>query len=103
MQFEQERGHVASAVECYVNEYGVTKQEAFDELNRQTAKAWKDINGECLNSNAVPMEALQRVLNLAKVICLIYKDEDGYTHSATVLKDYISLMLVDPVKLNKFQ
>nr|XP_027083045.1 (-)-germacrene D synthase-like [Coffea arabica] len=96
-EFEQERGHVASAVECYVNEYGVTKQEAFDELNRQTAKAWKDINGECLNSNAVPMEALQRVLNLAKVICLIYKDEDGYTHSATVLKDYISLMLVDPV------
>ncbi|CDP18846.1 unnamed protein product [Coffea canephora] len=96
-EFEQERGHVASAVECYVNEHGVTKQEAFDELNRQTAKAWKDINGECLNSNAVPMEALQRVLNLAKVICLIYKDEDGYTHSATVLKDYISLMLVDPV------
>ena len=99
VQFEQERGHLATAVECYVNEYGVTKQEAFDEFNKQVANAWKDINGECLNSNAVPMAVLERVMNLAKVINLLYKDEDQYTHSATKLKDLITAVLIDPIPI----
>nr|XP_027125089.1 putative late blight resistance protein homolog R1B-16 [Coffea arabica] len=101
-QLEQEGGHVATAVECYVNEYGVTKREAFDEFNKQVANAWKDINGECLNSNAVPMAVLERVVNLAKVINLLYKDEeDWYTHSATKLKDTITTALIDPIPMCK--
>lgn len=99
-ELEQEGGHVATAVECYVNEYGVTKREAFDEFNKQVANAWKDINGECLNSNAVPMAVLERVVNLAKVINLLYKDEeDWYTHSATKLKDTITTALIDPIPM----
>ncbi|XP_071933030.1 (-)-germacrene D synthase-like [Coffea arabica] len=98
-EFEQERGHLATAVECYVNEYGVTKQEAFDEFNKQVANAWKDINGECLNSNAVPMAVLERVVDLAKVVNLLYKDKDWYTHSATKLKDFIATVPIDPIPI----
>ncbi|KAF2308720.1 hypothetical protein GH714_013958 [Hevea brasiliensis] len=42
--FEQSRGHVASAVECYIKQYGVSEQEACYELNKQVENAWKDIN-----------------------------------------------------------
>ena len=45
------------------------------------------------------MPILMRVLNLARVIDVIYKNEDGYTHSGTVLKDFVTSMLIDPVPI----
>uniref|UniRef100_A0A5B7AU55 Putative Terpene synthase 21 isoform 3 n=1 Tax=Davidia involucrata TaxID=16924 RepID=A0A5B7AU55_DAVIN len=42
--FEQRRGHVASAVECYMKQHGVSKQQlVHDEFHKQVADAWKDI------------------------------------------------------------
>jgi hypothetical protein len=32
-----------------------------------------------------------------RVIDVIYKDEDGYTHAEIVLKDFVASLLVDPV------
>ncbi|KAK8712359.1 hypothetical protein V6N13_147599 [Hibiscus sabdariffa] len=34
-KFEQERGHVSSAVECYMNQYGTSMQVAYEELFKQ--------------------------------------------------------------------
>ena len=43
------------------------------------------------------MPLLTRILNLARVMDVVYKYEDGYTHSEVVLKDFIASMLIDPV------
>ncbi|RVW14958.1 (-)-germacrene D synthase [Vitis vinifera] len=67
-KFEQKRGHVASAVECYMKQHGASEQETHNEFNKQVRDAWKDINEECLIPTAVPMPILMRVLNLARVI-----------------------------------
>ncbi|KAL4619300.1 hypothetical protein ACB092_06G069100 [Castanea dentata] len=96
-KFEQKRGHVASAVECYMAEHGGTEEEAINEFCKQVTDAWKDINKECLYPTTVPMPILMGILNLARVIDVIYKDEDGYTHAGIVLKDLVSSMLIDPV------
>ncbi|XP_034678278.1 LOW QUALITY PROTEIN: (-)-germacrene D synthase-like [Vitis riparia] len=98
-KFEQKRGHVASAVECYMKQHGASEQETHNEFNKQVRDAWKDINEECLIPTALPMPILMRVLNLARVIDVIYKNEDGYTHSGTVLKDFVTSMLIDPVPI----
>ncbi|KAG6689498.1 hypothetical protein I3842_11G178400 [Carya illinoinensis] len=98
-KFEQKRGHVASAVECYMTQHGVTEEEAVHELRKQVTDAWKDINKECLYPTEVPMPILMRVLNLARVIDVVYKDEDGYTHAGIVLKDFVASLMVDPVPL----
>ncbi|EXB50920.1 (-)-germacrene D synthase [Morus notabilis] len=95
--FEQKRGHVASAVECYMKQHDATEEEAVKDLRKQVINAWKDINEECLYPISVPMPLLMRVVNLARVIDVINKDEDGYTHSKVVLKDFIASMLIDPV------
>ena len=79
MQFEQKRGHVALAVECYMKQHGVCKQEAYDELNKQIVNAWKDINKECLKPTQVSMPLLTRVLNFTRVMDILYKDEDQHT------------------------
>ncbi|XP_040987076.1 (-)-germacrene D synthase-like [Juglans microcarpa x Juglans regia] len=98
-KFEQKRGHVASAVECYMTQYGVIEEEAVRELRKQVTDAWKDINKECLYPTEVPMPILMRVLNLARVIDVVYKDEDGYTHAGIVLKDFVASLMVDPLPL----
>ncbi|KAL3508561.1 hypothetical protein ACH5RR_027962 [Cinchona calisaya] len=96
-EFEQERGHVASVVECYMTEYGGSKEEAYDEFQKRVKDAWKDINKEHLHPTSVPMPVLDRVLNLARVINLLYKDKDGYMHSTTRVKEFITLVLVEPI------
>nr|GMC70141.1 (-)-germacrene D synthase-like [Ipomoea batatas] len=84
-EFEQERGHVVSAVECYTKEYNVSEQEAYVEIENLISKAWKDLNQECLHPTPVPMKVLLRIMNLARVIFLLYKDKDNYTFSQVKL------------------
>uniref|UniRef100_A0A2N9I731 Uncharacterized protein n=1 Tax=Fagus sylvatica TaxID=28930 RepID=A0A2N9I731_FAGSY len=93
------KGMLPSAVECYMAQNGATEEEATNELCKQVRDAWKDINEECLYPTTVPMPLLTRILNLARVMDVVYKDEDGYTNAGTVLKDFVASMLIDPVLL----
>ncbi|KAM7489235.1 hypothetical protein LguiB_026719 [Lonicera macranthoides] len=96
---EQERGDVASSVECYTKQHNVTKEEAFVEFNRRITNAWKDMNQECLGPTAVPMVLLERVMNLARIINIMYKDEDVYTNAKTRLKNFITSLLIENVPI----
>ncbi|KAG5608066.1 hypothetical protein H5410_019347 [Solanum commersonii] len=89
-KYEQERGHVASAVESYVKEFECSKQEAYVKLEKLGVNAWQDLNKDSLQPMPAPMLVLMRVLNFARAINLIYKDEDIYTNSKTKLKDIIT-------------
>ena len=91
---------MASAVECYRKQHGTTEEEAIVELYKQVTYAWKDMNAECLCPTKVPMPLLVRVLNLARVINVLYKDEDGYTHSGTMAKNFVTSVLFDSVLIN---
>ncbi|XP_034927258.1 (-)-germacrene D synthase [Populus alba] len=100
-KFEQERGHVASAIECYMNQHEVAEEQASDELRRQVVEAWKDINEELLiiPKDHVPIPLLTRVLNLARVMDVMYKDGDGYTNANGKVRNYITSLLIEPVQL----
>ncbi|PPD66768.1 hypothetical protein GOBAR_DD36354 [Gossypium barbadense] len=91
------RGHVSSAVECYMKQYGVSMQEAYDELYKQINNAWKDINEEFLKPTAAPTSALNRILNLARVIDLLYTSEDAYTQVVESAKTSITALLIDSI------
>ena len=80
-----------------MKQHEATEEEAVKYLWKQVINAWKDINEECLYPTSVPMPLLMRVLNLARAIDVIYKNEDGYTHSDVVVKDFIVSVLIDPV------
>jgi (-)-germacrene D synthase len=97
MQFEQERGHVASAVECCMKQYGVSKKEAYDMLNKMVESDWKDINEELLKPSTVPRQVLILMLNLARIIDVVYKDYDGYTEAKSATKEMLTAFLVDPL------
>ncbi|KAL3571175.1 hypothetical protein D5086_028424 [Populus alba] len=96
-KFEQERGHAASGVECYIRQYGLSEQEVYKEFHMQVVNAWKDVNEECLKPTAVPMPLLERILNLSRVLDVTYKEEDGYTHVGKVMKNNVASLLIDSV------
>ncbi|KAK7257291.1 hypothetical protein RIF29_31159 [Crotalaria pallida] len=98
-EFEKERGHVASALECYMNQYGVTKQDTIDEFQKQIICAWKDINEACLEPTQVPKPLLDRILNMSRAMDVLYKDGDGYTHSKGSTKKNIVALLLNPCQV----
>ncbi|KAF7833899.1 putative terpene synthase 2 [Senna tora] len=96
--FEQERGHVASVVECYKKEHGVSREEAIDELRKRIGNAWKDMNQECLYSK-VGMPFVERLLNLTRFMDVIYKQTDNYTHAQGLMKNSITELLLHPLPI----
>ncbi|KAK7405099.1 hypothetical protein VNO78_06294 [Psophocarpus tetragonolobus] len=63
-EFEKDRGHVSSFLECYMSEYGESREVAIHECQKRITNAWKDVNEECLRPTTVPMPFLMRILNL---------------------------------------
>ncbi|KAH0739192.1 hypothetical protein KY290_037897 [Solanum tuberosum] len=61
--FEQQRTHIPSFFECYMKEHGVSKQEAYVEVQKIMENAWKDINTELVCPSQVPMFALEQAIN----------------------------------------
>lgn len=96
-KFEQEREHITSAVECYMEQYGCSEEEACVELHKQMVDAWKDVNEACLHPIAVPMPILMRAINFSRFMNVVYSDEDGYTHSKGKTKFIIESLLMNPV------
>ncbi|XP_022143532.1 (-)-germacrene D synthase-like isoform X2 [Momordica charantia] len=96
-EFEQERGDVASAVECYMKQYGVSEEEAVVELEKQVIKAWKDVTEDYMKSNKFPNAILSCVINVNRLSDFFYKEEDGYTFPNGEIKRFITSMLKDPV------
>ena len=97
MQFEQKRGHVASAIACYMKQCDVSEEQVYCEFYKQVENAWLDINQECLKPTAVPMPILARIVNLSRVLAVIYKEGDGYTHVGKSMKDNIGSLFIDPI------
>lgn len=78
-----------------MKDHGVCVEEAMQEFNSIAENAWKDINGEMVKEKRVSMEILKRILNLSRLIDVVYKNnEDGYTHPEKVLKPLISALLL---------
>ncbi|XP_020207165.1 probable terpene synthase 2 [Cajanus cajan] len=98
-EFEQKRGHVSSFLECYMSEYGVSREVAIQKCQKAITNAWKDINEECLKPTSVPMPFLTRILNLSRFMNVFYKDKDNFTHSGGLMKKCIKALLIDPVPI----
>nr|KJB45623.1 hypothetical protein B456_007G316700 [Gossypium raimondii] len=91
------------AVECYMREHAVSKEEACSELKKRVENAWKDINQELIFSEiskVVPRPVLTRILNFTRVTEFIYKNGDEYTHVGKNTKEGITSLLIDPISVS---
>ncbi|XP_043710536.1 (-)-germacrene D synthase-like [Telopea speciosissima] len=102
-KFEQERGHVCSAVECYMKQHNVSEEEVYDEFNRRVVDAWKDVNEACMRpmmtTAAIPRPVLSVFVNYDCNIDVVYTYKDGFTFANEILKELITSLLVDPIPM----
>ncbi|KAH9626779.1 hypothetical protein KSS87_001938 [Heliosperma pusillum] len=95
---EKNRDHVASAVQCYMSQYGVSEEEAEEKLRELVEEAWKDLNMEMLRPTKFPRPLMMRILNLSRVIEVFYRlGEDDYSVVSENMKEKIHAVLIDPV------
>ncbi|CAI0398362.1 unnamed protein product [Linum tenue] len=96
---EPDTAHFASSLECYMKQYGASRQEAIDGLNKLIDEDWMIMNEELLLN--IPSHVCKRVpiviLNLVRFMDTNYKDYDGYTHSSTRTKDILVALLLTPM------
>ncbi|XP_038709908.1 probable terpene synthase 6 [Tripterygium wilfordii] len=96
---EQKRGHVASSVECFMKQYGVsTEEEVVQDFQIRVANAWKDINEECVRPTAVSLHLLMPILNLTRIIDVVYKKEDGYSNPVN-LKEHVKSLFIQQIPM----
>nr|ADB90273.1 casbene synthase [Euphorbia esula] len=95
---EQARGHVASCIDCYMKQHGLSKEEAVKVLEKMARDCWKEMNEEVMRPNQFSVDVLMRIVNLVRLTDVSYKYGDGYTDSQQ-LKDFVKGSFVDPIPL----
>ncbi|KAK9079252.1 hypothetical protein SSX86_000922 [Deinandra increscens subsp. villosa] len=85
-QFERKRAQSATGVDAYMKTYGVSEKEAIEELKKMIKDAWNDINEGCLKPREVSMHVLAPILNLARMIDVVYSQDHGTALFAEVHK-----------------
>lgn len=90
---------MANGVNCYMKQYGVTKEAAMEELRKMERDSFKIMMEEFMTSTAVPRQILMRVVNIGRTIDLYYKEGDGIGHPDQKLKDLLASLFLYPIPL----
>ncbi|XP_058091520.1 probable terpene synthase 11 [Magnolia sinica] len=96
---EQERGDVASSMECYMKENGVSSdEEARKHVRRFIHNLWKELNGELLAQTPIPSAITEACFNLSRTAQIIYQHGDDDRLSG--VEDHIQSLIMKPIKLH---
>ncbi|KAL0550285.1 hypothetical protein IC582_014792 [Cucumis melo] len=80
-----------------MKQHGLSEEETLVELENEVIKAWRDITEDYIKTTNISNEILLRVLNLARLSDLFYKEEDGYTFVDKTTKHFIASIIVEPL------
>uniref|UniRef100_A0A0E0KP72 Uncharacterized protein n=1 Tax=Oryza punctata TaxID=4537 RepID=A0A0E0KP72_ORYPU len=93
------RGDVASSVECYMNENGVTSDVAFAKIDLLIEDEWRTMNLNRFEHQEM-LPIVQRVVNFAVSLVLFYDGRmDAYTF-APLLTEVIKSLFVRPIPIS---
>ncbi|EOA32912.1 hypothetical protein CARUB_v10016237mg [Capsella rubella] len=98
---EMNRGEVANGLNCYMKQYGVTKDEASQELRKMYIDHRKVVMEEFMNTHDhVPRQVLLRCLNFARLFDVFYKEGDGYSEPKGKIEHFLTSLYVHPIPLS---
>ncbi|XP_075523543.1 beta-farnesene synthase-like [Primulina tabacum] len=91
-------GESQTAVDCYMKQYGVPKEETLHKFVELAEDSWMTVNKEWVETVSVPRHALKPILNYCRAVMATYKKEqDGYTFPEKSLKPLILAVFLDPI------
>ena len=89
---------MATGIDCYMKQFGVSKERAAEEIFNIVSNAWKDLNQELMRPHSVNFSLLMPILNLSRVIHVFYRYQDAYTHPE-FLKEHVVSLLVENIPI----
>ncbi|KAJ4888481.1 Alpha-barbatene synthase [Raphanus sativus] len=99
--FEEDiaKGYTANALNYYIKQYGVTKDEAIKEFYKMITDINKIVNEECLKTSHISRRVLTQIINFGRLVDGLYTSDDVFNNREGMLKEYIKTLLVDPIHL----
>ncbi|KAE7995497.1 hypothetical protein FH972_000281 [Carpinus fangiana] len=95
---ENQEGRDGSYIDYYVKEHqGCSIEEAREKVVSLIAKAWKELNKECLSPNPFPAAFTKASLNIARMVPLLYNYDDN--HCLPSFQEHLKSVLYESVSL----
>ncbi|GAY60816.1 hypothetical protein CUMW_205050 [Citrus unshiu] len=93
---EQERGDVASSIECYMREKTIScEEEARKHIRQLIRSLWVELNGMLVAPAALPASIVNASLNLARTAQVVYQHGDDNT--VTSVNGHIERLFCNPL------
>ncbi|KAK9924603.1 hypothetical protein M0R45_032965 [Rubus argutus] len=96
---ESERGDVAKSIQCYMEEKGVSEEEARDYIKGLICYSWKKINQESAKPD-IPKSIINMSLNMARTAHCIFEHGDGIGNSIGVTKGRLISLIANPIPID---
>ncbi|KAH6816227.1 hypothetical protein C2S51_021047 [Perilla frutescens var. frutescens] len=98
---ESKGGKMLTAVDCYIKQYGLSKEETLTKFAEITEEAWKDVNEEycaAAMTTSLPQEITVQFINYARFCdaCYSKNNGDGYS-DPNILAAHVAALFVDPI------
>ncbi|CAH8315803.1 unnamed protein product [Eruca vesicaria subsp. sativa] len=93
------KGYTANALNYYIKQHGVTKEEGIKEFDKMITDINKIVNEECLKTTHISRRVLTQVINYGRSLDVLYTSDDVYNHREGMFKEYITTLLVDQIHL----
>ncbi|XP_062103098.1 probable terpene synthase 11 [Humulus lupulus] len=96
---EQERGDVASSIDCYMKEENIElEDEARKHIKKLIRSSWMELNGELKAPSALPRSITRACFDLARTAQVIYQHGDDQRFSSVV--DHVQSLFFRPCVTN---
>ena len=87
-----------TAVDCYMKQQGVTKQEALSKFAQLYDEEWMDLNKEWVETAFVSTEIAVEFLNYARMIDATYSSNNGDAYTDPQKgKSTVVALFIDPI------
>ncbi|GLT34531.1 hypothetical protein SLA2020_090400 [Shorea laevis] len=94
---EMKRGDVPKSIQCYMNETGVSKEDAREYIQYLIDITWKKLNKEQLEISSSPLILIGTAMNLARMAQFMYLYGDGHSSQDQVTRNRILSLVVNPI------
>ncbi|CAN1843884.1 Probable terpene synthase 12 [Linum perenne] len=97
------RGETVNAISCYMNENGVSEEEARKHLKSMIDQAWKNMNQEMLEDHLLSYDEIfaksfvRSVFNLARIAHYTYQRGDSHGNPDAGSKKTIFSLIFEPI------
>nr|UNA06917.1 terpene synthase 2 [Jasminum sambac] len=96
---ELKRGDIPKSIQCYMNETGVSEDEARNHMRFLILETWKKMNKDAGVGCPFSQQFIEMSKNTARMSQYMFQYGDGVTMSNPITQDRISTLIFEPIPL----